>query len=263
MTLQWWKTLPPVPALVHLSLSTRAAGTGPTGAAEDCQELDDDWAGAGVAGLAALVCDTATGATVGVLAPDRMISTLELGVDVAGPASAAGPVHAVASVAAQRDDHVLATATVQGADGVPFATVTAWWAVRGERTTTPSGPSPTDGRRLRAPTASCPEVPGDPTTTCFGAMLGLTDFQREDGRTRFVLPNPAPFHNRTGTLHGGAGALLAHLAAVAALEDDEQAGEVRSLPCRDVRAAGRTPSRCRLPGPGPAVAAGRGSPAAR
>ncbi|MCX0272802.1 thioesterase family protein [Nocardia zapadnayensis] len=244
MITQWWTALPPVPALTRLGIRSAPTADGRVETALDFGTL---WKGAGVAGLAALLCDAATGLAVGTLEPDRALSTAMLGVQVTGHPHPAGQIRAVAAPAARRGDYVLATASVLDDLDTEFARATSWWAVRGPRgaqpTGTPTGPGPAP------PVSSGPDTcPADPTRTPFGRALGLTGFRRDLDGTSFELADPTPFHNRSATLHGGLGALLAELAAVAAVDDGVRTPEVLSLNCHYLRAAGPGPEPVRVRG---------------
>ncbi|WP_433632486.1 hypothetical protein [Nocardia sp. CA-120079] len=239
MTVQWWTALPPVPALVRLGIRSSSTTDGHVQTALD---LGPQWAGAGAAGLAALLCDAATGLAVGTLEPDRALSTAMLGVHVTGRPHPIGQIRAVAAPAARRGDYVLATACVLDDSDTEFARATSWWAIREPRTTDRGDTSPPQYAAPPAPRGPAGD-PVDPTSTPFGRMLGLTGFRKDLGGTSFELADPTPFHNRSSTLHGGLGALLAELCAVSAVNDGVRTPEVLSLNCHYLRGAG--------PGPGP------------
>lgn len=241
----WWTSLPPVPALTRLGI--RSAPT-TDGRVETALDLGTHWRGAGAAGSAALLCDAATGLAVGTLEPDRALSTAMLAVQVTGYPHPAGQIRAVAAPAARRGDYVLATASVLDDSDTEFARATSWWAVRGPRVAQPGDTSP--GLRPAPPVSSSgPDTrPADPTRTPFGHVLGLTGFHRDLDGTSFELAEPTPFHNRSATLHGGLGALLAELAAVSAVDDGVRLPEVLSLNCHYLRPAGPGPEPVRIRG---------------
>ncbi|MFI7670747.1 PaaI family thioesterase [Nocardia sp. NPDC049526] len=257
MTTQWWTALPPVPALTRLGIRSSPTTDGRVQTALD---LGPQWAGTGVAGLAALLCDAATGLAVGALEPDRALSTAMLGVHVTGRPQHAGQIRAVAAPAARRGDYVLATAHVLDNSDTEFARATSWWAIRGPRT-----PDRGDTSLTQCPdppaTRGAATDPADPTSTPFGRMLGLTRFRKDLGGTSFELADPTPFHNRSSTLHGGLGALLAEIAAVSAVDDGVRTPEVLSLNCHYLRSAGPGPEP--VPVHGIRIRSGRTSGVAR
>ncbi|MBY8863596.1 thioesterase family protein [Nocardia sp. CA2R105] len=231
MALQWWTRLPPVPALSELGIRTSSAADG----VETSLDLGPQWKGAGVAGLAALLCDAATGAAVGTLEPERALATAMLAVQVTGSLGTTGQVRAVASPGVRRGDYVLATANVLDDSGTEFARATSWWAIREPRAPRHGGPID-----IPPPARTAPFIPPpvDSINTPFGHRLGLTGFRRDRVGTSFELTDPTRFHNRSSTLHGGLGALLAALAATAAMDDGMRTPEVLSLTCHYLRAAG-------------------------
>jgi uncharacterized protein (TIGR00369 family) len=215
-----------VPLMARLGLSARATDAG----VEAEVELDERWGGTTATALAALLCDSATGSAVALLEPDRMISTVVLNVETIAPPPRSGLLRALARTAGRRGDFVFATSSVRAADGTEFAHATSWWAVRGPR---PQAPPP--------PTVSAVPHPGtavpDPAGSAVARYLGLGKFTRADGEVSFDLTEIGALRNRSGTLHGGVGALLAQLAAVHAVDDGTRVPEVLSMTCAYLRAA--------------------------
>lgn len=218
--------LPAVELTARLGLNAMVTRAG----VEASIELDERWEGTTATALAALLCDSATGSAVALLEPGRTISTVVLNVETVASPPRSGLLRAVARTSGRRGDYVFATSSVLAADDTEFAQATSWWAVRGPRPQTPVPPAKSveTGRGALLP---------DPNGSAAARHLGLSTFTRADGEVGFDLTEVGALRNRSGTLHGGVGALLAQLAAVHAVDDGTRVPEVLSMTCNYLRAA--------------------------
>ena len=224
-------TAPAVPVTARLGLEVTATPVG----VEVAVDLDGRWdAGDTVClpGVAALLCDAATGSAVAVADPSRSISTALLSLDITG-VPRDGRLRAIATTDVARGDYVRATAVVRDGGGLEVARATSWWARRERRPAPPPGPAADRAapRRAAADTGL--------GATPLGRWLGLVPAPVAPGDdVAFALADVGELRNRSGTLHGGVGALLAQLAAVRAVDDGVTRPDVLSFTCHYLRAAG-------------------------
>jgi acyl-coenzyme A thioesterase PaaI-like protein len=234
---------PPIPAAARLGLEVAATPEG----VEVAVDLDERWeAGTvdSVPGVAALLCDAASGGAVALHEPTRFISTALLSLDmIAAPRDRR--LRAVGTAKSARGDYVLATAVVRDGGDLEVARATSWWALRGKRAGTPLA-APL--RVASADTLSAPAGDGLGATP-LGQALGLVPAALGPGDdVAFALAEVGELRNRSGTLHGGVGALLAQLAAVWTVDDGAIRPDVLSLTCHYLRAAGAGNAPVRITG---------------
>lgn len=225
--------LPDVPATAYLGLRTWRSAEGVHVAVDDDGRWESPLAPA-APGLAAVVADAATGFSVTLLDDEVVISTALLTIELlAWPRG--GMICAVAQVQSGRGEaladgfgtYVAATATLRDGDGYAFGRATSWWARRPRRE-----------ERTRARTAA-PPAPAGNAADPLSRTLGLGAVTRDADGITFEMAAVGELRNRSDTLHGGVGALLAHHAAVAAIDPGpEFRPEVLSLSTHYHRAAG-------------------------
>lgn len=224
-----------VPAIATLGLRCRVSDEG----VHVTVEHDGRWEsalGPVGPGLAALVADSASGTAVALVDRQVRLSTTALTLDLFGAPPGSGVVEAVARVEGARPgpvaplgsapgDFVAAIADLRDGTGRTFGRATSWWARR------PGGPP----LRVAEPPPG-PEA-GEPADA-LSRTLGLDGLLRGDGTVAFRLVRVGDLCNRSYTLHGGVGALLAQLAAVASLDPGTRVPQVLSLSVEYHRAAG-------------------------
>ena len=162
---------------------------------------------------------------------------------------------AIATAERARGDYVLATAVVRDGGGLEVARATSWWALRGTRAETPvaaavpvAAGAPVDTLLASPGTAGAPAGDGLAGTP-LGRSLGLVPAALGPGDdVAFALAEVGELRNRSGTLHGGVGALLAQLAAVSTVDDGATRPDVLSLTCHYLRAAGAGNAPVRITG---------------
>jgi acyl-coenzyme A thioesterase PaaI-like protein len=230
--------LPHVPASAALELCIRRT----EGAVYVALDADDRWESPlapAAPGLAALVADAATGSAVALLDGEAVISTALLTVELLA-VPRGGVISAVAHVDGGRGEllpdghsaYVAATAVLRDGHGIEFGRALGWWARRPRRDAPlPQRPTPPPATTSGA---SGSTSGGDPLSR----TLGLEGVTRDESGVGFRLASVGELRNRSDTLHGGVGALLAHHAAVASVDAGPAVPEVLSLSTHYHRAAG-------------------------
>ncbi len=224
-----------VPAVGRLGLRNRRSAEGVHVTIDHDGRWDSPLAPVGP-GLAALVCDSATGIAVSLLDEHARISTALLTVDLLGPIPARGEIEAVARVETDGEippvgdgDFVATTAVLRDGRGQEFGRAIGWWARR---------PPLASGHSYGAlPIPAVVPLPAASTDDPLRESLGLSGLERGPDTIAFRLDEVGNLINRLATLHGGVGALLAQVAAVAAV-DAVPPPRVLSMSCHYHRAAG-------------------------
>lgn len=200
--------------------------------------------GVGLAGpgLAVLVADSVLGSMAADHADGAMIATATLTMNFLRRPTESGSLRGVAESVGRRHGAFLFTSgSILDGTGTEIAKSGAWFAVREERLD-PSRGQVRRTTRGRAPEPHC-EIDAaaawaDPCATPLGRTMGITGFARPTPDTAtLVLPRIGQWCNASGALHGGAGALLASMAALGTLGGRPPAEwDVLSLTCEYLRA---------------------------